>query len=100
MLQKIDDYVVICVNNVLLYQVSIINCQQSNQQHQAFGQAPGYDGVKIADIESRQKDILNAMEEINKYNQNEIQQLSALAHEYIAVKRQNAYKKCFLSREG
>lgn len=100
LLQKIDDYVVICVNNVLLYQASIINCQQSNQQHQAFGQAPGYDGVKIADIESRQKDLLTAMEEISKYNQNEIQQLTALAREYIAVKRQNAYKKCFLSREG
>ena len=101
LLQMIDAYVVTCVSNAL-HQALVMNCQQSNQQHQAFGQPPEYSEVeietyksKIIDLEPQRKDLLAIMDEVSKYNQNEIQQLSALAREYIAIKQQNAYEKCF-----
>lgn len=97
----IDAYVAVSVSNAL-YQALIANCQQSNQQHQALGQPPEYSEAeienyksKIIDIERQRENLLAIMEEVSKFNQNEIQQLSALAREYIAVKQQNAYKKCF-----
>lgn len=100
-LQMADAYVVTCVSNAL-YQALVMNCQQSNQQHQAIGQPPEYSEVeietyksKINDLEPQRKDLLAIMDEVSKYNQNEIQQLSALAREYIAIKQQNAYEKCF-----
>lgn len=103
-LQMVDAYVVTCVSNAL-YQALIINCQQSNQQHQAIGQPPEYSEVeietyksKIIDLEPQRKDLLAIMDEVSKYNQNEILQLSALAREYIAIKQQNVYEKCFAGK--
>lgn len=103
-LQMVDAYVVTCVSNAL-YQALVMNCQQSNQQHQAFGQPPEYSAVeietyksKIIDLELQRKDLLSIIDEVSKYNQNEIQQLSALACEYIAIKQQNAYEKCFYGK--
>lgn len=105
LLQMVDSYAVVHVRNEL-YQALVRNCEQSNQQHQAFGKPPKYDETEIesykneiVDVEPQRRDLLAAMEEVSKYNQNEIQQLSALAREYIAVKQQNAYKKCFPSKE-
>lgn len=105
-LQMVDSYVVICINNEL-YQALVIGCQQDNQKCQASGQPPQYSEVeienyksKIIDIQPQREKLLAAMEEISKYNQNEIQQLSALGREYIALKQQNAYKKCFPTKEG
>ena len=100
LLQMIDAYVAVSVSNAL-YQALIANCQQSDQQ-QALRQPPEYSEAeienyksKIIDIERQRENLLAIMEEVSKFNQNEIQQLSALAREYIAVKQQNAYKKCF-----
>lgn len=105
-LQIVDSYVVICISNAL-YQALVIGCQQDNQKCQASGQPPQYSEVeienyksKIIDIQLQREKLLAAMEEISKYNQNEIQQLSALGREYIALKQQNAYKKCFPIKEG
>ncbi len=101
LLQMIDAYVAVSVSNAS-YQAMVTNCQQSNQQHQALGQPPKYSEAeieihkgKIIDIEPQRKNLLALMEEVSKYNQSEIQQLSALAREYIAVKQQNVYEKCF-----
>lgn len=106
LLQMINAYVVVSVSNAS-YQALATNCQQSNQLHQALGQPPEYSEAeieihksKVIDIEPQRKNLLALMEEVSKYNQNEIQQLSALAREYIAVKQQNASKKCFPSKEG
>jgi len=106
LLQMIDSYVAVCVSNAL-YQALVTNCQQSNQQHQALGQPPEYSEAeieiyksKIIDIEPRRENLLTLMDEVSKYNQNDIQQLSALAREYITIKQQNAYKKCFHGKEG
>lgn len=106
LLQMVDSYIVVCVSNAL-FQSLVINCQQANQQHQAFGQPPEYDETeiesyksKIIDIEPQKQNLLAVMDEISKYNQNEIQQLSALAREYIAVKQQNERKKRFSDKEG
>ena len=105
LLQIVDAYVVVSVSNAL-YQALITNCQQSNQRHQALGQPPEYSEAeieihknKIIDIEPQRENLLALMNEVSKYNQNEIQQLSALALEYIATKQQNAYKKCFHGKE-
>lgn len=99
-LQMVDSYVVNCVSNAL-YQALVIECQQENQKCQAFGQPPQHSEVeienyksKIIDIQPQREKLLAAMEEISKYNQDEIQRLSALAREYIAVKQQNEHKKC------
>lgn len=106
LLQMVDSYVTISFSNES-YRALAINCQQVNQQRQAFGQPLEYAEAviesyksKIIDIEPQRKNLLTAMDEISKYNQNEIQQLLALAREYIAVKQQNAYKKCFSDKEG
>lgn len=106
LLQMVDSYIVVCVSNAL-FQSLVINCQQINQQHQAFGQPPEYAETeiesyksKIIDIEPQKQNLLAVMDEISKYNQNEIQQLSALAREYIAVKQHNEHKKCFSDKEG
>lgn len=105
LLQIVDAYVVVSVSNAL-YQALITNCQQSNQRHQALGQPPEYSEAeieihknKIIDIEPQRENLLALMNEVSKYNQNEIQQLSALAREYIATKQQNTYKKCFHGKE-
>ncbi|MCM1249111.1 MAG: hypothetical protein NC251_11850 [Lachnoclostridium sp.] len=105
LLQMIDTYVAACVSNAL-YQALVTNCQQNNQQNQALGQPPEYSEAeiethksKIIDIEPQRKNLLAIMEEISQYNQNEIQQLSVLAREYIAVKQQNAYEKCFFDKK-
>jgi len=105
LLQIVDAYVVVSVSNAL-YQALITNCQQSNKRHQALGQPPEYSEAeieihksKIIDIEPQRENLLALMNEVSKYNQNEIQQLSALAREYIATKQQNAYKKCFHGKE-
>ena len=105
LLQIVDAYVVVSVSNAL-YQALMTNCQQSNQRHQALGQPPEYSEAeieihksKIIDIEPQRENLLALMNEVSKYNQNEIQQLSALAREYIATKQQNAYKKCFHGKE-
>lgn len=105
LLQIVDAYVVVSVSNAL-YQALITNCQQSNQRHQALGQPPEYSEAeieihknKIIDIEPQRENLLALMNEVSKYNQNEIQQLSALAREYITTKQQNAYKKCFHGKE-
>lgn len=103
-LQMIDSYIVVCESNAL-YQALINNCQQSNQQHQLLGQPPQYDETtikeyesKIVDIALQRESIHNAIIEVSNYNQVEIPQLSSLAREYIAVKQQNARKKCFPER--
>ena len=51
-------------------------------------------------MESQQNDIVAAITEASKYNQNEIPKLIALSREYIALKHQNTYKKCFPAKEG
>ena len=106
LLQIVDAYIVVSISNAL-YQALVTNCQQSNQRHQALGQTPEYSEAeieihksKIIDIEPQRENLLAFMREVSKYDQNEIQQLSALAREYIAIKQQNAHKKCFHSKEG
>lgn len=105
-LQMIDTYVVICERNAL-HRALIENCRQNNQQNQLIGQPPKYDECEIkkyeneiVDVTSQQNDIIAAIVEVSKYNQNEIMQLSALARDYISIKQQNAYNKCFLGKEG
>ena len=106
LLQMLDSYITICVSNAI-YQALVTNCQQSNQMCQGLGQPPKYDETeignyknKIIDIEPHRKKLLAALDEISKYNQNEIQQLSALAREYIAQRQKNAYKTYFSHKEG
>lgn len=105
-LQKIDSYIFICNQNAIRTAL-ITNCQQSNQQHQSLGQPPKYDEAEIkryeseiVNVELQQNDIIAAINEVNKYSQTEIPQLTALAREYVAVKQKNAYKRCFPSKEG
>ena len=103
-LQMIDSYMGACENNVLC-QAFVNGCQQVNRQETQLGRPPQYDETtikeyesKIVDIAPLQKSIHNAIMEVNNYNQVEIPQLSNLAREYIEIKRQNAYKKCFQER--
>lgn len=106
LLQMIDSYIVICNQNALR-KALIANCQQANQQCQAFGQPLKYDEFEIKryeseviNTESQQNEIIAAMTEIGKYTQMEILQLTALVREYVAVKQKNAYKNCFPVKEG
>jgi hypothetical protein len=106
LLQMIDSYIVICNQNALR-KALIANCQQANQQCQAFGQPPKYDESEIKryeneiiNTESQQNEIIVAITEIGKYTQMEIPQLTALVREYVAVKQKNAYKNCFPVKEG
>ena len=106
LLQMIDSYIVICNQNALR-KALIANCQQANQQCQAFGQPPKYDESEIKryeneiiNTESQQNEIIAAITEIGKYTQMEIPQLTALVREYVAVKQKNAYKNCFPVKEG
>lgn len=105
-LQMIDSYVSSCERNEI-YRALVASCQQANQQQQFLGQPPKYNESeikiyesKIVDVESQQNNILAAVAEVCSYSQNEIQQLTALAREYIAVKQKNAYKSCFPNKEG
>lgn len=50
-------------------------------------------------MESQQNDIVTAMTEASNYNQTEIPKLITLGREYIVLKQQNAYKKCFPAKE-
>lgn len=106
LLQMIDSYIVACNQNAIL-RVLIANCQQVNQQRQSLGQPPEYNEFEIkkyeseiVNVEPQQNEITAALIEISKYTQNEIPQLTALAREYIAIKQQNAYKRCFPNKEG
>lgn len=106
LLSMIDAYVAVCNQNAIRRR-TINNCIQINQQRQLCGQSPehsdaeirGYEN-EIVNVESQQNDIVAAMTEASKYNQNEIPKLIALGREYIALKQQNAYKKCFPAKEG
>lgn len=100
-LNKIDSYIVVCHKNASL-QALITNCHQCNQYCQSVGKTPKYDEEiimgyekEIVDVKPIQDDICATIIEISEYNNEEIQQLLALAREYIAVKQQNANKKCF-----
>lgn len=101
----IDAYVVACNQNAIRRRI-INNCIQINQQRQLCGQPPEHSDAEIRgyeneiNVESQQNDIVAAMTEASKYNQNEIPKLIALGREYIALKQQNAYKKCFPAKEG
>lgn len=102
----IDAYIVACYHNAIR-RALIANCLQVNQQHQALGQPPEYDESEIKryeseiiNVESQQNEITAALTEISKYTQTKIPKLTALAREYIAVKQQNAYKRCFPNKEG
>lgn len=106
LLQMIDAYIVACYHNAIR-RALIANCLQVNQQHQALGQPPEYDESEIKryeseiiNVESQQNEITAALTEISKYTQTKIPKLTALAREYIAVKQQNAYKRCFPNKEG
>lgn len=106
LLQTIDSYIVVCNQNAMR-QALISNCRQVNQQRQLLGQPPEHDETEIkkyegeiVNVESQLNEIIAALTEIIEYNQNEIPQLTALAREYIAVKRKNAYKECFPEKEG
>lgn len=106
LLQMIDSYIVVCNQNAIR-RALISNCQQANQQRQLLGQPPKYSEIEIKryeseiiDVGSQQNDIIATMAEVSKYSQTEIPQLTALAREYIAVKQQNAYKRCFSPKEG
>lgn len=57
-------------------------------------------GIQINDLKPYQDSIDAALEEIAKFNQNELQQLMVLGRKYIEQKKQNAYKDCFLVKEG
>lgn len=106
LLSMIDAYVVACNQNAIRRRI-INNSIQINQQRQLCGRPPehsdaeirGYEN-EIINMESQQNDIIAAMTEASKYNQNEIPELIALGREYIALKQQNAYKKCFPAKEG
>lgn len=105
LLQMIDTYIVTCNQNALR-RALIASCQNINQQCQLHGQPPehsnaeirGYEN-EIINVESQQNDIIAALTEVSKYSQAEIPQLNALAREYIALKKQNAYKSCFPGKE-
>jgi len=99
-----DSYIVVCNQNAIR-RALIANCQQVNQQRQSLGRPPEYDESEIkryesetVNVESQQNEITAALAEIGKYTQAEIPQLTALAREYIAIKKLNAYRKCFLTR--
>ncbi len=104
LLQMIDAYIVACNQNAIR-RAFIANCQQVNQQRQSLGQPPEYDESEIkryeseiVNVESRQNEITAALIEISKFTQTEIPQLTALAREYIAIKKVNAYQKCFFNK--
>ncbi len=106
LLQMIDTYIVACNQNAIR-RALIVNCQKTNQQCQLCGQPPEYGESEIKryeseiiNVESQQNEIIAALTEISKYTQTEIPQLTALAREYIALKKQNAYKSCFPAKEG
>ncbi len=106
LLNMIDAYVAACNQNAIRRRI-INNCIQINQQRQSCGQPPqhsdaeikGYES-EIINVESLQNDIIAAITETSKYNQNEIPKLIGLSREYIALKQQNAYKSCFPAKEG
>ena len=105
-LQMIDTYIAACNQNAIR-RALIANCQKTNQQCQLCGQPPEYGESEInryeseiINVESQQNEIIAALTEIGKYTQTEIPQLTALAREYIALKKQNAYKSCFPAKEG
>ena len=56
-------------------------------------------GNQIEDIKPYQDNIDASLEEIAKFNQNEIKQLMGLGRKYIEQKEQNAYKNCFSVKE-
>lgn len=104
-LQLIDSYVVINENNAIYREVVNSYCE-SNQLCQLKEQPPQYEESiikeyesKIVDVKPEKDEILAAITEISNYSNNEIQQLLALAREYIFVKQQNANKKCFSPKE-
>lgn len=104
-LDKIGSYIAACEKNATL-KALINNCQQCNQLSQSQGQTPHYEEAtiigyekEIVDVKPIQDDVFAAIIEVSNYNNKEIQQLLALAREYIAVKQQNANKKCFPNKE-
>lgn len=56
--------------------------------------------TQTVDIKPYQAEIDAALEEIAKFNENEIQRLLVLGRTYIEQKKQNAYKKCFPIKES
>lgn len=98
---KLDSYVLISQNNAR-YNSLIRNCKEANTRCQNAGQPlPFSESVikeyedKIIDANSIQNEILAAINEINNYNQREIQQLISLFREYIYNLKNNAYNDCF-----
>lgn len=78
-LSKINDYILVSERNI----------------------AYRYNGCEnqIQDTKPYQNGINAALEEIAKFNENEIPHLKILGRNYIEQKRQNAYKKCFPVKE-
>ncbi|MDE5583591.1 MAG: hypothetical protein K2J08_07795 [Ruminococcus sp.] len=78
-LSKINDYILVSERNI----------------------AYRYNGCEnqIQDIKPYQNEINAALEEIAKFNENEIPHLKVLGRNYIEQKSQNAYKKCFPVKE-
>ena len=79
-LSKINDYILTCERN------------------QAYRSMNGCEN-QIVDIKPYQDEISIALNEIAKFNQNEIQRLVFLGKEYIEQKKQNVYKNCFKDKE-
>lgn len=75
-LSKINDYILTCERN------------------RAYRRMNGCEN-QIVDLKLYQDEISAALNEITKFNQNEIQRLVFLGKEYIEQKKQNAYKNCF-----
>lgn len=105
-LQLIDSYVV-CLEKNTLINNWLNNCRESNRQCQLNGRPLQYDETlikeyesKIADVKPQEEKIVAVITEINNYGNNELQQLLALAKEYIVVRQQNVEKECFSSKGG
>lgn len=79
-LKKIDNY---------------IFALERNQAYRTIGRED-----QTVDTIPYQAEIDAALEEIAKFNENEIQQLMVLGRTYIEQKKQNAYKKCFPVKES
>ena len=75
------------MNNYILAIERNQACKSAGLEHQ------------VVDLTAHQNEISTAIEEIAKFNQNEIQQLIGMGREYVEQKKQNAYKNCFPVKE-
>lgn len=101
--QKIENFIVANENN-LRYQRILNDFRQKKGGPQEERMDYFYDEStikayenKIVDVKHMQQEIVAELDVINEFNKKEIIQLTTLARGYIAVRRQNVEKRCYIS---